>query len=285
MSSPLPFPPIVSLDDRVPLNNGTTMPRLGLGTYRSAPGNPTEREVGFGIREVGYRGIDTAKLYGNEADVSQAVRAAGVPREELFIATKLWNDDQGYEAALAAFDASLARLEMDYVDLYLVHWPNPRLMRPTWRAMEEIYGSGRAKAIGVCNHLVHHLEELCSIAEVQPAVDQVEHHPRLQQPALREFCRANSIVLQAWAPIIRGRVFQIPELVAIGDYHGKTAAQVAIRWILQHDVTTIPKSVHEDRLRENADIFDFELSGPEMAAIDTLDLHERIGPDPDRYGI
>jgi diketogulonate reductase-like aldo/keto reductase len=151
--------------------------------------------------------------------------------------------------------------------------------------MEEIHSAGRARAIGVCNFLIPHLDRLCSIAQVQPAVDQVEHHPRLQQPALREYCRVKGIVMQAWAPVIRGKVFQIPELVAIADEHGKTAAQVSIRWILQHGVTTIPKSAHDERLRENADVFDFELSEAEMTAIDGLDLHERIGPDPMIRGV
>jgi diketogulonate reductase-like aldo/keto reductase len=274
-------PPIVSLQDRVPLAGGTTMPRLGLGTYRARSGAEVEREVAFGLTEVGYRGLDTAAVYANEESVGRAARASGVPREDLFVATKVWNDDQGFETTLAAFDRSLELLGMDYVDLYLVHWPDPRRMEPTWRAMEEIHASGRARAIGVCNFLIHHLEALFAVAEVPPAVDQVEHHPLLAQPALREFCRATGVVMQAWAPVIRGRAFEIPELVAIGEAHGKTAAQVSIRWILQHGVTTIPKSVHDDRIRENADVFDFELSDGEMARIDELDRHERIGPDPD----
>ncbi len=283
MPAPLEYPPVVSLADRIPLTGGTSMPRLGLGTYRSRPGFEVEHEVGFGLTEVGYRGIDTAALYGNEDGVSRAVKASGVPRDEVFIATKVWNDDQGYGRTLAAFDRSLHQLDMDYVDLYLIHWPDPRLMESTWRAMEEIHASGRARAIGVCNFLVHHLEALLAFAEVPPAVDQAEHHPYLQQPALREFCRCEGIALQAWAPVMRGRVFDEPVLARIGEAHDKTAAQVSIRWILQHGVTTIPKSVHDERIRENADVFDFELSPAEMGAIDALDRRERIGPDPDRY--
>jgi diketogulonate reductase-like aldo/keto reductase len=285
MPYPSDFPPIVSLEDRVPLAGRTTMPRLGLGTYRSEPGAEVEHQVYFGLVEVGYRGLDTAALYANEESVGRAVRASGIPREELFVATKVWNDDQGYETTLAAFDRSLGLLGLEYVDLYLIHWPDPRRMEPTWRAMEEIHASGRARAIGVCNFLIHHLEALCALAEVPPSVDQVEHHPLLAQPALREFCHATGIVMQAWAPVIRGRVFEMPELVAIGDAHGKTAAQVSIRWILQHGVTTIPKSVHEERTRQNADVFDFELSEDEMGRIDALDEHERIGPDPDLFAI
>ena len=282
MHGPLEYPPIASIADRVPLSNGTAMPRLGLGTYRAEPGHDVEHEVVVALG-LGYRGIDTASLYRNEEGVGRAVRAGSVPREELFVATKVGNEEQGYESTLAAFERSLGRLEMDYVDLYLIHWPRRTLMADTWKAMEEIYASGRARAIGVCNFLVHHLEALAALGTIPPMVDQVEHHPRLQQPALREFCRANGIAMQAWAPIMRGRVFQIPELAQIGERHGVTAAQVSIRWILQHGVTTIPKSIHDERIRENADVFGFELTDAEMAAIDILDERQRIGPDPDRY--
>ena len=276
------FPPIRSLADRVPLTNGTSMPRLGLGTYRSADGAEVEHEVSFAL-ELGYRGIDTASLYGNEVGVGRAIAASGIAREELFVATKVWNDEQGYEGTLAAFERSLGRLGMDYVDLYLIHWAIPGLMADTWRAMEELHHSGRTKAIGVCNFLVHHLDELSAIAEVPPTVDQVEHHPYFQQPALRGYCHEHGIVLQAWAPVMRGRVYDVPEIVEIAERHGVTPAQVSIRWILQHGVTTIPKSVHDDRIRQNADVFGFELTAEEMAAMDALDRAERLGPDPDRF--
>lgn len=276
------FPPIVSLADRVPLSSGATMPRLGLGTYKSAGGREVVSEVTAGL-ELGYRGIDTASLYGNEVGVGRAIAESGVPRGELFVATKVWNDDQGYRATLDAFDRSLEKLRMDYVDLYLIHWPIPELMAATWRAMEEIYESRCARTVGVCNFLAHHLEELCAVATVPPAVNQVEHHPHLQQPQLREYCRDKGVVLQAWAPVMRGRVFDVPILVEIAERHGVTPAQVSIRWILQHEVTTIPKSVHSERVRENADVFGFELSPADMAAIDALDRGERMGPDPDRF--
>jgi diketogulonate reductase-like aldo/keto reductase len=271
----------LSLTSTRTLSNGVAIPRLGLGTYKAADGFEVEAQIAAALA-IGYRGIDTARIYGNEDGVGRAIATSGVPRDELFVATKVWNDDQGYERTLEAFDRSMDRLGLEVVDLYLVHWPQPPLMGDTWRAMEEIYASGRARAIGVCNHLVHHLEEMRGFATVMPMVDQVEHHPGLQQPALREWCASNDIVMQAWAPVMRGRVFGIPELVAIGQAHGKTAAQVSIRWILQHDVVTIPKSVHAERLRENADVFDFELSEDEMRVIDGLDRGERIGPDPDR---
>lgn len=271
----------LSLASTRALSNGVAIPRLGLGTYKAAEGFEVESQIAAAL-EIGYRGIDTARIYDNEDGVGRAIAASAIPREALFVATKVWNDDQGYERTLAAFDRSMERLGLDVLDLYLVHWPQPPLMRDTWRAMEKLYASGRVRAIGVCNHLVHHLEEMRRYAGVMPMVDQVEHHPGLQQPALREWCAANDIVLQAWAPVMRGRVFDIPELVTIGASHGKSAAQVSIRWILQHDVVTIPKSVHVERLRENADVFDFELSDEEMRVIDGLDRSERMGPDPDR---
>src|SRR5450759_2191404 len=270
----------LSLSSTRTLSNGVTIPRLGLGTYKATDGFEVESEIAAAL-EIGYRVIDTARIYGNEDGVGRAVRTSAIPRDELFIATKVWNDDQGHRSTLAAFDRSMERLGLEVLDLYLVHWPQPPLMRETWRAMEEIYASGRVRAIGVCNHLVHHLEEMRTFADVMPMVDQCEHHPGLQQPALRTWCAANGVVLQAWAPVMRGRVFGIPELVAIGEAHGKTDAQVSIRWILQHDVVTIPKSVHVERIRENADVFDFELSEKEMAVIDGLDRGERIGPNPD----
>jgi diketogulonate reductase-like aldo/keto reductase len=271
-----------SLEDRLEIAPGVQMARLGLGTYKSAEGPDVEGEISYGL-ELGYRHIDTAALYGNERGVGRALRASGLARETVTVATKVWNSDQGYESTLRAFDASLERLGLEYVDLYLVHWPMPRLMRETWRAMEEIHASGRARAIGVCNFLVHHLEELASFAEVPPVLDQVEHHVRLQQPDLRGYCEEHGITLQAWAPIMRGRVGEISELAEIARTHGKTPAQVAIRWILQHGVTTIPKSVHRERVAENADVYDFELTPEEMTVLDALDRGERIGGHPDQF--
>lgn len=258
------------------------MPRLGFGAYRVAPGAETAQAV-RGALETGYRAVDTASLYANEADVGSAVRASGLSREEVFVTTKVWNDDQGYDSTLRAFEMSLARLDFDYVDLYLVHWAIPSLMRDTWRAMEEIADSGRARAIGVCNQLPHHLDTLASFARIMPAVDQVEFHPRLQQPDLQRYCADHKITLEAWAPIMRGGVFRIPEIIEIGRVHQRTPAQVTLRWILQEGHVAIPKSVHLERIRENAEIFDFELSVEEMATIDALDTGERVGPSPDRY--
>lgn len=271
-----------SLNDTVEIAPGVAMPRLGLGTFRSEPGTEAYDEVRWAL-EIGYRGIDTASMYGNEEGVGQAVRDSGVPRDALFVATKLWNDEQGYEQALAACDRSLKRLGTGYVDLYLIHWPFPATTRDTWRAMQKLLAEGYVRSIGVCNFLPHRLDELLAFADVPPAVDQVEHHPRLQQPELRDYCAARGITLQAWAPIMRGRVAEIPEIVEVAGRHGKTPAQVTIRWILQNGVTTIPKSVHRERIAENADVFDFELSAEDMALIDSTDRGERLGRDPDGY--
>jgi diketogulonate reductase-like aldo/keto reductase len=271
-----------SLADTVEISPGVRMPRLGLGTYKSSEGPDVEGEIEYGL-SIGYRLIDTAALYGNEGGVGRQVRASGIPREDVFVTTKLWNSDQGYETALKAFDKSLAKLEMDYVDLYLIHWPWPKRMRDTWRAMEELLASGRTRAIGVCNFLPHHMDQLAEFATTMPAVNQSELHPRLQQRDLQAACAARGITLQAWAPVMRGRVNLIPELVQIASRHGKTPAQVSIRWILQKGMVTIPKSIHPSRIAENCDVYDFELSSEEMALIDTLDTGQRIGPNPDTF--
>lgn len=266
----------------IELANGVTMPRLGLGTYKSAEGGDVERSVAAAL-ELGYRSIDTASLYGNEAGIGAAIARSAVPRSELFLASKVWNDEQGFDATLAAFERSLARLGTDYLDLYLVHWPREQT-HDTWRALERLYAEDAVRAIGVCNHLEHHLEALVAVAEVPPLVDQYEFHPWLQQPSLRAYCAAHGIVAEAWAPLMKGRVAEVPELVAIGTAHGKTPAQVAVRWLLQQGVVTIPKSVHPGRIAENADVFDFSLSAEEMATIASLDRGYRFGPEPDRGG-
>ena len=272
-----------SLEDRVQIAPGVEMPRLGIGTFRSAGGYEVEHEVAHAMR-VGYRGIDTASMYGNEEGVGRALSRSGIPRDQFFVATKVWNDEQGYDGTLSACERSLRRLGLDHVDLYLIHWPVLELIHDTWRAMQKLRDDGRTRAIGVCNFLVPHLQELLSFADVPPAVDQVEHHPRLQQPELRSFLHENGITMQAWAPIMRGGVAQIPEMVEIASLHRKTPAQVSIRWILQHGVTTIPKSVHEKRITENADVFDFELTDHEMSVIDGLDRGERVGRHPNSFG-
>ena len=259
-----------SLGDRVEIAGGVLMPRLGLGTADAPDGHEVENAVMHALN-IGYRGVDTASIYLNERSVGRALRASGLPRDNVFVATKVWNSDQGYDSTLAACERSLSRLGLEYVDLYLVHWPDPEHDRDTWRAMEELRATNKVRAIGVCNHLTHHLEELLSAANVPPAVNQIEYHPRLQRPDLRRFCEAHNIIVQAWSPLMLGQVADVPELVEIGLRHGKTAAQVSLRWILQHGVTAIPKSIRKDRIIENADVFDFALTGENMATIDGLD--------------
>lgn len=273
------------LDDitaTVRLANRVEMPRLGLGTYRSAEGGDVERSVSAAL-DLGYRSIDTASLYGNEAGIGAAIAGSGVPRGEIFLTSKVWNDEQGYESTLRAFNGSLTRLGTDYLDLYLVHWPREQT-HDTWRAMERLYSEGMARAIGVCNHLEHHLEALLAVADVPPMVDQYEFHPWLQQPALREYCERHEIVVEAWAPLMKGRVAEVPELAAIGAAHRRTPAQVALRWLLQLGVVVIPKSVHPERVAENADVFGFTLTAAEMEVIAGLDRGYRFGPEPDRGG-
>ena len=269
-----------TIDSKVKLNNGVEMPWFGLGVFLSKEGDEVINAVKYAL-DYGYLSIDTAAVYRNEVGVGKAIRESGVPRSEIFLTSKVWNSDQGYEKTLKAFDDSLNRLETDYLDLYLIHWPKGDLSVETWKALEKIYAEGRAKAIGVSNFLVHHLQDLLPHATVKPAVNQVEFHPELIQPGLYDFCREQNIQLQAWSPIMKGRVNDIPVIKALAVKYGKTPAQIVLRWDLQKGVVTIPKSVNPERIRSNADIFDFELSLEDMAKIDSLDKHARIGPDPD----
>ena len=270
-----------TISDTVTLNNGVKMPRLGLGTWRASEGPEVERSVRWAI-ELGYRHIDTASIYGNERGVGRAIRECGASREHLFVTTKVWNDDQraGYDAVVRAFDESLRRLAFDYVDLYLVHWPVKGRYEEAWRALEAIYARGRAKAIGVSNFLVHHLERLVQGANVVPAVNQVEFHPRLVQPELIDYCRRHGIVPEAWSPLMKGKVADIPQIRDLAKKHGKTPTQLVLRWNLQRGIVTIPKSVRRERLVENGDLFDFELTPEDLDAIDRLDRGERLGGAP-----
>ena len=267
--------------DTLTIAHGVEMPRLGFGTYKALPGE-VEHAVEVALRH-GYRSVDTASLYGNEEGVGAGIRASGVPRNELFVTTKVWNDEQGFDGTRAALDRSLQRLGLEYVDLYLVHWPVRAHLEGTWRAMESLLAEGRTRAIGVCNHLPHHLDALLEVAEVPPAVDQVEFHPWLQQPGLQAYLAEHDVALEAWAPLMKGRIGEEPSLVAIADRHRVTPAQVAVRWILQQGYITIPKSVHEERILANFDIFGFELTDDEMVTIGQADRGQRLGPDPDLY--
>ncbi len=269
-------PPIAP---RVRLNQGIEIPILGLGVYRSAPGPTTQQAVTWAL-EAGYRHIDTAALYENESDVGAAIRASGLAREEVFVTTKLWHTEHGYERALRAADASLSRLGLPYVDLYLIHWPrapSPSDRLDSWRALETLQREGKARAIGVSNYTVRHLEELRAHSEVVPAVDQVEFHPFVYDPALLGYAEGQGIRLEAWAPLTRGRRFSDPTVSAIASAHGRSPAQVLLRWGIEHGIIEIPKSIHRDRIVENARIFDFSLTAEEVARLDARRDGQRIG--------
>ena len=273
---------IESITDTTTLSNGVQMPWFGLGVFESKEGSEVEQAIQWAL-DLGYRSIDTASIYGNETGVGRALKNSGVPREDIFLTTKIWNTDQGYESTLNAFEESLNRLDVDYLDLYLVHWPVKGKYKESWRALEHLYNEQRVRSIGVSNFLVHHLKDLLSACQIKPMVNQVEFHPRLFQPTLMDFCCSEGIQLEAWSPIMRGKVMEIPVLVEIAEKYGKSPVQITLRWDLQHQVVTIPKSAKQERIAANADIFDFELSKDEMAVIDQLDRGERVGPNPDNF--
>lgn len=271
-----------SLQGTVLLHNGVKMPYFGLGVYKVEEGNEVIESVKTAL-EVGYRAIDTAALYENEEGVGKAIKASGIPRKEIFVTTKVWNTDHGYEKTLKAFDKSISKLGLDYVDLYLIHWPGKDTFLDTWRALEKLYRDGRVRAIGVSNFKPHHLQTLMEHSEEKPVINQVELHPYFQQKDLREFCKQHDIVVEAWSPLGRGQVLDDPVLAEIGKKYGKTPAQVTLRWHLQNDIVIIPKSVTPSRIKENADIFDFELTAEDMEQIDQLDKNTRLFKDPDLF--
>lgn len=273
---------VKSLQDVTTLHNGVKMPWFGLGVYLVEDGQEVINAVKSAIK-AGYRSIDTAAYYKNEEGVGQAIKEAGVPREDLFITTKVWNTDQGYESTLQAFNDSLEKLSLDYLDLYLVHWPVKEKYKETWKALEALYKEGKVRAIGVCNFQIHHLEDLLTDAEIAPMVNQVEYHPRLTQKELLTYCQEHNIQLEAWSPLGRGRMLDDPTLQDLAIKYGKTIAQTILRWDLQTGVVTIPKSIKEQRIIENANIFDFELTNEDMKIIDSLNRDKRNGPDPDHF--
>ncbi len=267
----------------ITLNNEIQIPQIGLGVWQAKEGTQVERAV-LAALEVGYRLIDTAAAYGNEEGVGRAIKASGLPREEIFVTTKLWNSNHAYADALRAFDESLAKLDCGYIDLYLIHWPLPMEGKFTeaWKALEQIYASKRVRAIGVSNFKPHHLDELLKGSDVVPVVNQIELHPMFQQRETRAYCAEHGIAVESWSPLMQGgEVLEDPRITSIAQSYGKTPAQIVLRWHVQSGLIVIPKSVNPERIRENFALFDFALSEADMQAIEGMDQGRRIGSDPD----
>ena len=272
-------PPII-------LNNGVEMPQLGFGVWQ-VPDDEAERAVATAL-EAGYRSIDTAAIYGNEEGTGRAIAASGVPRKDIFVTTKLWNADHGYDSTLRAFDVSLEKLGVDYLDLYLMHWPAPKRDKyvDTYKAFEKLHADGRIRAIGVSNFEPDHLQRLIAETSVIPAVDQIELHPHLQQHAAREYHAEQGIATEAWSPLGSGKgLLEVPAIVAIAQKHGRTPAQVVLRWHVQLGNVVIPKSVTPSRIKENIEVFDFTLDTEDLAAISALNEDRRLGPDPATFNM
>ena len=263
----------------LPLRGGGSIPQVGLGVWQSPRGEVTRNAV-LAALHLGYRHVDTARIYGNEADVGAAVKASGVPRSDVFVTTKLWNDDQGFDSALRAFDTSLKRLGLDYVDLYLIHWPVAGKRLDSWRALERIKADRRARHIGVSNYLVAHLEEIVASAHEPPAVDQIEIHPFLQHRETRAYCKTHEIVVEAYSPLTSGKRLDDPVVVDVAKRAARSPAQVLLRWGIQHGLVVLPKSTHEKRIAENGAIFDFALDAAAMKELDALEGGLATGWDP-----
>lgn len=266
----------------VKLNNGVEIPWFGLGVWQVEEGEDATTSVNAAI-EAGYVLIDTAAAYKNEESVGKAIRESGIPRDQLFVTSKLWNADQGYESTLAAFDATMDKLGLDVLDLYLIHWPVKGKYKDSWRAMEKLYKDGRIRAIGVSNFQPHHLDDLLADAEVVPAVNQVEFHPLLTQNELLDYCTQKGIQVEAWSPLARGKLFDNDVVKTIADKYGKSPAQVLLRWVLDKGVVVLTRSVKPERIADNANIFDFQLTTDEIDQLSALNKNERTGPDPDNF--
>ena len=273
---------ITDLQGTFTLSNGVEMPYFGLGVYLAETGGEVEQAVHWAL-EAGYRHIDTASIYRNEEGVGKALSESDVPREEVFITTKVWNSDQGYQSTLDAFQASLDRLQLDYLDLYLIHWPVAGKYTETWKALEHLYHEGRVRAIGLSNFMIHHLKDVLEVAAVTPMVNQMEFHPYLLRNELRAFCRQHNIQYEAWSPLMQGKAFDLPELKALAAKYDRTIAQVLLRWDLEKGVATIPKSTKQHRIVANSEIFDFELTSEDIAQLNALARDQRFGPDPDNF--
>jgi len=270
---------------QVTLQNGVRMPQFGLGVWQAKNGTEVEQAIATAFK-AGYRMIDTAAIYGNEEGVGKAIADSRIPREELFITSKLWNGDHAYDAALRAFDESLARLGLEYLDLYLIHWPLlDESYIDAWKALEKLYKDKRIRAIGVSNFKPHHLDTLLQHCEIQPMVNQIELHPKLQQRETRTFCERHGIRVESYSPLMRaGELFEDPVIKQLAAMHNRTPAQIILRWHIQSDLIVIPKSVTPERIWENATIFDFELSDEDITLIDDMDAGQRLSPDPDSFG-
>ena len=277
-----------SLADCYTLSNGVKIPCIGYGTFKTPNGAAVVDSVVNAIR-AGYRHIDTAHRYDNEEGVGEGIRKSGIPREKIFVTSKLGNHHHGYKETLEAFDLSLKKLGLDYLDLYLIHWPAPLVCRDvykqknaeTWRAMEELYRAGKVRAIGLSNFWQNHIEGLLETAEVRPMVNQLEIHPQFPHQELLDYCAEQQIQVESCGPLIQGKAFQYPVLKEVGEKHGKTVAQVCVRWALEKGVLPLPKSNHYERMVENADVFDFSLDEEDMKKISTLEIYGRIGKHPD----
>lgn len=273
---------ITDLQGTFELHNGVQMPYFGLGVYLTKDGNEVINAVKEALNH-GYRHVDTAAIYNNEEGVGAGIRQSNVDRKEMFLVSKVWNTDQGYDSTLKAFDASLKRLGTDYLDLYLIHWPKGELSKETWKALEHLYKEKRVRAIGVSNFLKHHLEDLLTSAETVPMVNQMEFHPYLVQQDLVDFCQSKGIQYEAWSPLMQGNIFDLDSMKRMAAKYNKTIAQIVLRWDLQKGVVTIPKSSNKNRIIANADIFNFELAEEDIQALDDLDRGKRFGPDPDNF--
>jgi len=273
---------ITDINGSAILSNGVKMPYLGLGTFLTKEGKDVIDSVTYAL-EAGYRHIDTAAIYGNEHGVGKAIKESAIDRNNIFITTKVWNSKQGYETTLQAFDDSMKALGVDYIDLYLIHWPTIGKYKETWRALEKLYSDGVVKAIGVSNFHVHHLDDLLTTAEIVPMVNQVEYHPYLIQQPLTFYCAKHNIQFESWSPLMQGNITKVELLQKIARKYHKTEAQIVIRWNLQNGIVVIPKSINKDRIESNAQVFDFALTNDEIKAIDALDKTYRFGADPENF--